>query len=89
METHKSKRHEVLEKAIQTGELFIFKERIVGLPCQLSRIAGVAQSTVRYSYTVGSVRKYEVEGQVLAVDAEDFVEYLRTVRRGRKKLLEN
>ena len=70
-------------------KLPIFRGRHVGLPGQLARLAGVAHSTVRYAYCGGSVRKYELEGATLMIDAMDLAEHFRMARPGRKPLSKN
>ena len=46
----------------------------------------VAQSTVRYAHALGSVRKYEMEGASLLLDAQDLADYFRRSKPGRKPL---
>jgi len=79
-------RNEKLEEAIRLEKLPVFQGRAVGLPGQLARLAGVAHSTVRYAYCLGTVRKYETDGAALFVDAEDLADHFRTSKPGRKPL---
>lgn len=79
-------RFERLEEAIRLERLPLFQGRPVGLPGQLARVAGVAHSTVRYAYCMGEVRKYELDGATLLVDAEDLAAHFRTAKPGRKLL---
>jgi len=76
-----------LLNAITQDELPLFRGRAVGLPCQLARLAGVAQSTVRYAYAVGNVRAYELAGATLLLDVEDLATYFKSSRPGRKRRL--
>ncbi len=73
--------------AISEQHLPFFRGRAVGLPCQLARLAGVAQSTVRYAYAVGNVRAYEAVGATLLIDVEDLAGYFSSSRPGRKRRL--
>jgi len=82
-------RTEKLEEAIRLEKFPLFQGRYVGLPGQLARVAGVAHSTVRYAYCLGSVRKYELEGATLLVDAEDLAAHFKSAKPGRKRLTEN
>jgi len=82
-------RHEKLESAIQDDKLPIYRGRAVGSPCQLARLADVPNSTVRYAFLSGNVRKYDMDGAVLFIDAMDLVEHFRTAKPGRKQLQKN
>jgi hypothetical protein len=79
-------RFEKLEEAIRLDKFPVFQGRHVGLPGQLARVAGVAHSTVRYAYCLGGVRKYELDGATLLVDAEDLASHFRQAKPGRKPL---
>jgi len=74
-----------LLSAITQESLPKYRGRTVGLPCQLARLAGVAQSTVRYAYACGNVRAYELPGATLLLDAEDLATYFKVSRPGRKR----
>lgn len=82
---NKNKAQNLLD-AIAQQLLPIYQGRPVGLPCQLARVSGVAQSTVRYAYAVGNVRAYEAPGATLLLDAEDLATYFQSSRPGRKRL---
>lgn len=79
-------RFERIEEAIRLEQLPTYRGRPVGLPGQLARLAGVAHSSVRYAYCLGMVRKYEMEGSALLVDAGDLATHFRTSKPGRKPL---
>lgn len=80
-------RAEKIEDAIREESLPVYRGRAVGMPCQLARLADVAQSTVRYAYCSGAVRAYELRGAALMVDADDLARHFRTSRPGRKPLV--
>ena len=75
-----------IETAIQQQKLPVFEGRHVGQPCQLARLAEVAQSTVRYAQACGNVRKYELMGATLLLDAQDLADHFRVSRPGRKPI---